>query len=168
LQQESSDIQNNSEQVSELATSSSEEIQSFEIAFTNFYETAQSSAQSANMIQNRLFVTQTKIDHIILKSSAYSAVLDEEAKEEFSDAQGCRLGQWINSKGAKRFSHTKSFQHIAAPHNKVHDKLRDNMHFVHQKATLEGNNPQTLVHNFEQMEEASKELFSRLDAMVSE
>ena len=60
LQQESSEIQTNSEDVSTLATSSSEEIQSFEETFTNFYETEQKSAKSANTIQKRLFVTLTR------------------------------------------------------------------------------------------------------------
>ncbi len=168
LQQESSEIQSNSEHVAELATSSSEEIQHFEETFTHFYETAQSSAQSANLIQNRLFVTLTKIDHIILKSSAYSSVLDEEVKGNFSDANSCRLGEWVSSAGAQRFSHTPSFKKIGLPHNKVHERLHENMKFVEAKTTLDGRNPEELVSNFEQMEIASKELFNILDSMVVE
>ncbi len=168
LQQESSEIQSNSEHVSELATTSSDEIQSFEEIFTHFYETAQSSAQSANLIKNRLFVTLTKIDHIILKSSAYSAVLEEEGRDDLSDAQACRLGRWMESEGAQRFSHTPSFRKIAIPHAKVHERLHENMKFAKEKTTLEGRNPEQLVENFKQMEAASKELFSVLDNMVME
>ena len=168
LQQESSDIQNNSEHVADLATTSSDEINSFEEAFTHFYETAQNSAKSANLIQNRLFVTLTKIDHIILKSSAYSAVLEEEKKEDIGDEKTCRLGQWTQSEGAQRFAHTASFKKIGVPHKKVHDSLEKNMTFVKDKSTLDGNNPKTLVQNFEEMEAASKELFLTLDMMVQE
>jgi len=168
LQQESSDIQGNSEHISELATSSSDEINSFEEAFTHFYETAQTSASSANLIQNRLFVTLTKIDHIILKSAAYSAVLDEKCQKELADAKECRLGQWAASDGAKRFAHTNAFKQMSVPHQKVHTKLDENMVFVKAKTTLEGHNPETLVRNFEEMENASKELFLTLDKMVTE
>ena len=168
LQQESSDIQNNSEYVSELATTSNDEINSFEEAFTHFYETAQDSAQSANDIQNRLFVTLTKIDHIILKSSAYSAVLEENAGNAFGDAESCRLGKWAKSEGAQRFAHTQSFKQISVPHVKVHEKLANNLVFVKAKTTLEAKNPEILVRNFEEMEKASKELFETLDMMVNE
>jgi len=168
LQQESSDIQSNSESVSELAISSSDEINSFEEAFTHFYETAQTSASSANLIQNRLFVTLTKIDHIILKSAAYSAVLDEKYQQELSDATECRLGKWAASDGAKRFAHTNSFKQLTVPHKKVHDKLAENMVFVKAKSTLDSHNPEALVRNFEEMENASKELFLTLDKMVKE
>jgi len=168
LQQESSEIQNNSEQVSELATSSSDEIQSFEEIFTNFYGMSQTSAESANLIQNRLFVTLTKIDHIILKSCAYSAVLDEASQQEFDNATECRFGKWLASEGAQRFSHTQAFRQLGAPHEQVHEKLGANMIFVKEKTTLDGKNPEVLVRNFEQMEESSGQLFSILDTMVIE
>ncbi|MDF1880735.1 CZB domain-containing protein [Sulfurimonas sp. MAG313] len=168
LQQESNDIQNNSDKVSELAIRSSEEIQSFEVAFGNFHEKAQSSAQSANIIQNRLFVTLSKIDHIIQKSFAYSSVLDEKMLTELESAEVCRLGAWMDSPGAKRFSHTQAFKQISMPHKKIHEKLFENMNFVKSKTTLEGKNPDILVRNFEEMENASKELFSTLDKMVVE
>ncbi len=168
LQQESSEIQTNSEHVSELAGSSSDEIQSFEEAFTHFYETAQSSAQSANIIQNRLFVTLAKIDHIILKSHAYSTILDERKGESFESADACRFGGWISSEDARRFQHTRSFSQLNAPHTKVHDKIHASMHFVEKGTTFDGNNPDVIVQNFEQMENASKELFDLLDTMVTE
>ena len=168
LQQESNDIQNNSEHVSELATSSNDEIQSFEEIFTRFYELSKTSASSANGIQNRLFVTLSKIDHIILKSSAYSAVLGEHKGERFEDPEACRLGQWLGSEEAQRFSHTNSFRQIGAPHKTVHEKLHTNMGFVDNDTIFDVNNPDIIVANFEQMEIASQELFSLLDAMVRE
>jgi hypothetical protein len=168
LQQESSEIQNNSEHVSELATSSNDEIQSFEEIFTRFYELSETSAQSANGIQNRLFVTLSKIDHIILKSSAYSAVLGEHKGGRFEDSEACRLGQWLNSDEAERFSHTNSFRQLGGPHKRVHEKLHANMDFVNNDTIFDANNPDILVTNFEQMEIASQELFDLLDTMVTE
>jgi len=168
LQQESSEIQNNSGHVSELAESSNSEIQSFEETFTRFNELSQTAAVSANDIQNRLFVTLAKIDHIILKSHAYHVILTEEQDETFESSQTCRLGKWMDSDGAKRFSNTNSFSKLKVPHDKVHAKLHENMHFTQNSNTLEGNNPEIIVNNFRQMEEASKELFALLDEMAVE
>ncbi len=168
LQQESSEIQSNSEHVSELAGRSSDEIQSFEETFKHFFETAQSSARSANIIQNRLFVTLAKIDHIILKSHAYATILDERKGETFESAEACRLGGWINSEDAQRFKHTKSFSQLNIPHKKVHEKIHASMHFVEDGTTFDGKNPVVIVQNFEEMEDASRELFDLLDRMVTE
>lgn len=168
LQQESSEIQTNSVHVTDLATSSSDEIQSFEETFTRFYEISQASASSANIIQNRLFVTLAKIDHIILKSHAYHVVLTEEKGQTFEDASACRLGAWLKSDGAERFKRTSSFHKINTPHANVHENLHKNMHFAEDGTTLNGKNPEVIVENFRQMEEASTELFALLDEMVAE
>ena len=168
LQQESNDIQNNSGQVSQLAESSSDEIQSFEETFTRFNELAQTSANAAHVIQNRLFVTLAKIDHIILKSHAYHVVLTEEKDANLGNSQICRLDEWMSSDKAQSFKHTHSFAKLKAPHERLHTKLHDNMHFVQEKKTLEANNPDVIIGNFKQMEEASQELFDLLDTMVAE
>ena len=168
LQQESSEIQGNSEHVAELAVNSSEEIQSFEEIFARFYETAQTSAKSANIIQNRLFVTLTKIDHIMLKSCAYASVLDEKKTREFEDSETCRLSLWMKSPSAERFSHTQAIRNIGSPHRIIHDKLLANMLFVEKKTSFEGKNPDIIIENFAQMETATQQLFDLLDAMAVE
>jgi methyl-accepting chemotaxis protein len=168
LQQESSEIQSNSEHVAELAVNSSDEIQSFEEIFARFYETAQTSAKSANIIQNRLFVTLTKIDHIMLKSCGYASVLDEKKTREFESHEECRLSQWMQTESAQRFSHTKAIRQIGTPHAVIHDKLLANMYFVEKGTSFDGKNPDTIVENFTQMEAATQELFNLLDAMAVE
>ena len=168
LQQESSEIQNNSEYVSELAETSNNEIQSFEEIFTNFYETAQASASSANMIQNRLFVTLVKVDHIILKSKAYSAILDEKKGESFDSEHTCRLGAWIDSDKMDRFRDNSSYKKLNTPHNKVHNTLKSTTQYLEAGTTFEGKNPETVIENFKQMEKASNDMFILLDSMIQE
>lgn len=168
LQQESSEIQSNSEHVAELAINSSDEIQSFEEIFARFYETAQTSAKSANTIQNRLFVTLTKIDHIMLKSCGYASVLDEKKTREFENANECRLSKWMQTESAQRFSHTKAIRKISSPHSIIHERLLMNIDFVEKGTCFEGKNPDIIIENFAQMEAATQELFSLLDAMAVE
>ncbi len=168
LQQESSEIQTNSEDVSALATSSNDEIETFEETFVNFYETAQASAKSAYTIQNRLFVTLTKIDHIMLKSCAYSSVLDEKKTREFESTEECRLSKWMQSDAAQRFKRTRSFGQLGAPHKIVHDMMLKNISFVEKGTTFDGKNSDAIVENFAKMETATQELFGVLDAMAAE
>lgn len=168
LQQESSEIQSNSEHVAELAVNSSDEIQSFEEIFARFYETAQTSAKSASTIQNRLFVTLTKIDHIMLKSCGYASVLDEKKTREFENTSECRLSKWMQTESAQRFSHTKAIRKISSPHSIIHERLLMNIDFVEKGTCFEGKNPDIIIENFAQMETAMQELFALLDAMAVE
>jgi hypothetical protein len=78
------------------------------------------------------------------------------------------MGKWYSTMGKERFSHTKSFQEMDRPHKEVHSRVLENMKFVHSDATLKHDNPQIIHDNFEIMEEASQELFQKLDNMLEE
>jgi len=168
LQQESADIQNNSEQISEIAESSAGVIAAFKSTFENFAGMARTSAKTAVAIQNRLYITLVKVDHIVLKSKGYSAVLEEKRGEQFVDHNSCRMGKWYAQEGKERFGQTRAYAAMAAPHKKVHDMLLENMKLVQAGVVLKKENPALVLANFNHLEDASMELFKVLDAMIEE
>jgi uncharacterized protein YukE len=168
LQQESSDIQNNSEQISSIADESSGVIEEFKDTFDSFAGIAKASADTAIAIQNKLYVTLVKVDHIVFKSNAYSAILEEKKGEKFADHTMCRLGKWYLEEGKERFGSTRSFPAVDAPHKTVHDMVFTNIEFVEAGSVLEKGNPEVIVANFSKMEDSSKELFGLLDNMIVE
>ncbi len=168
LQQESSDMQSNSEQITEIAESSSGVIQEFESTFENFSGVASDSAHVAVAIQNKLYTTLVKVDHIIYKSRAYSAVLEERKEEVFADHHNCRMGKWYDAAGKERFGATRAYQQMDKPHQTVHGSVLNNLEFVKNGAVLKGNNPENILQNFIAMEDASAQLFILLDGMVEE
>ncbi len=168
LLQESNDLQHNSEQISEIADSSNSVINEFESTFESFANTSEESAKLAIAIQNRLYVTLVKVDHIVFKSRAYGAVLEEDKSAEFADHNHCRMGVWYSSSGQERFGNTKSFPKIAKPHAEVHSVVDYNKEFIQNDAVLKGDNPIVIEKNFIAMENASSELFTLLDSMIEE
>ncbi len=168
LQQESADIQTNSEQISEIADASATVINEFETTFEGFAGTASESAEVAIAIQNKLYPTLVKVDHIVFKSRAYSTVLEGDSSAEFADHHHCRMGKWYDAAGKERFGFTKSYKAMDVPHKTVHDSVFSNLEFVREAATLKGDNPASIVKNFETMENASTKLFVLLDGMVDE
>lgn len=168
LQQESADIQTNSEQISEIAEASATVINEFETTFEGFAGTASESAKVAIAIQNKLYTTLVKVDHIVFKSRAYSTVLEGDGSAEFADHHHCRMGKWYDAEGKERFGFTKSYKAMDVPHKTVHDSVFTNLEFVRAGATLKGDNPISIVKNFETMEQASTRLFVLLDGMVDE
>ena len=168
LQQEANDMRSNSDEISDIAHSSSDVIQEFETTFTELNSLAKNSSVSAIRIQNRLFTTLVKVDHILFKSKAYSAVLDATENVSFVDHQNCRMGKWYLGIGKERFGHTRAFKDMQRPHKVVHDSVFKNYEIVNSGARLKYDNPRILTENFIAMEDASKALFVNLDAMLIE
>ncbi len=168
LQQETNEIRTNSDNISEIADTSNIVIHAFEDTFKELNSLANSASHSAIKVQNRLFTTLVKVDHIIFKSKAYSTVLEADASAVFADHKNCRMGKWYLGIGHDRFGNTKAFAQMDAPHAVVHNSVFKNIEFVKHGTTLKFDNPKHIVANFSAMEEASVELFTKLDAMIEE
>ena len=168
LQQDANDMRGNSDKISDIAHSSSTVINEFADTFAHLNSLAESSSVSAIKVQNRLFTTLVKVDHILFKSKAYSAILDANTSAQFADHKNCRMGKWYLGIGKERFGNTKSFKEMDAPHAVVHESVFKNLEFVKEGTTLKFDNPKILTQNFTSMENASKMLFTKLDGMLEE
>ncbi len=168
LKQETTEIQSISNNIQELADSSSQSVDNFALMLHEFKDSAISAANTTNFIKDRLFVVLVKIDHILYKSNAYSSVLAEEKVQEFGDHKSCRLGKWYLNEGKDSFSHTKAYKNADKPHAKVHELARKNIEFVSNGTAMDIENRKYIVSNFVGMEKASGELFILLDGMVKE
>jgi len=168
LQQDANDMRGNSDEISSIAHESNNVIQEFEGTFNELNSLASKSHSSAVKIQNRLFTTLVKVDHILFKSNAYSTILNESQTLEFSDHKDCRMGKWYIGIGKERFGNTKAFKDMLAPHATVHNSILDNLTYIKDGTTLKYENPKKITQNFSKMEKASQELFSQLDKMLEE
>lgn len=161
-------MRSNSDTITSIAEESEGVISSFEETFKELNEMALRSSKEAVAIQNRLYTSLVKVDHIIFKSNAYAAVLDLDKDATFEDHKHCRMGQWYLSEGAKRFGHTPSFQALDMPHERVHNAVFKNLEYVHSHSVTKHDNPKRILTNFEELEEASQELFTKLNTMLDE
>jgi methyl-accepting chemotaxis protein len=168
LQQEANDMRGNSDEISSIAQESSSVINEFEATFKDLNHLASDASTSAVNIQNRLFTTLVKVDHILFKSNAYSAVLNDRRESNFPDHHNCRMGKWYYGVGEERFGPTKAFKEMDRPHATVHDMTFKNMEFVHNGTVIKFDNPEKITQNFAVMEDASATLFEKLDQMLVE
>ena len=168
LQQDANDMRNNSDNISQIAQDSNSVIHEFENTFTALNSLAKESSIAAVKVQNRLFTTLVKVDHIIFKSKAYSTILESDKNALISDHKSCRMGKWYLGVGEKRFGHTKSFKELDAPHALVHNSVFKNFEYVKDDSTLKYDHPKHIVENFKVMEDASQELYTKLNNMLDE
>ena len=167
LQQETNGIHSNSERINVIANTSGDNVVHFENALREFNEDANKTAKISNHLENKLFTTLAKIDHIVFKTNAYSAILNEKQDTIFADHTACRLGKWYQNPNVKeRFGKTKAYALLEEPHKTVHSCVMQNIEEVkhgYTMATLP-----IFIDNFKIMESASSTLFTTLNTMLQE
>ncbi|MBA1432739.1 MAG: CZB domain-containing protein [Epsilonproteobacteria bacterium] len=170
LQQEATEIQANSEQVTEIAVSSQGDVNNFHETLTHFATTADAAAKEGKYIHDSLYTSLIKADHIIFKHKAYKAILDENEQlaAEFGDHHSCRMGKWYDSEGKEFFGKTTAFKSLAAPHAKVHNNVLEALKCTRMKNCIAKDNRGFVVNNMKEAEMASFELFELFKKMVRE
>lgn len=168
LQQETQDIQSNSEEMSHIAQSATHTVDEFAHTLEGFQLNAKESAEYASFIRSSLFMVLVKIDHIIFKSNAYTTVIGENKDTPFTDHKNCRLGKWYLGAGKEHYGHTNGYKEIDVPHAKVHDSVLRNAEFVKQGTAMDYVNENAIINNFREMEAESEKLFGVLDGIIGE
>jgi methyl-accepting chemotaxis protein len=168
LQQETNDMRNNSDSISEIAAASNEVIHEFEDTFAQLNSLAENTSIIAEGTHNRLFTTLVKVDHIVFKNNAYHIVLESDDSKDVADHNNCRMGKWYNSVAKDVFGKTKAYTEMDEPHKVVHKCAAENLQYVKNHITLKGNNPDIIYKNFSTLEDASQVLFVKLDEMLEQ
>jgi methyl-accepting chemotaxis protein len=168
LQQETTEIHSNSEDMNEIAQDSSESISSFRQTLYMFNEDAKKAAIQTTAIENTTFITLAKIDHIIFKSNAYKSIANGKTETQFSDHHNCRLGKWYDTgAGKERFSHLASYGKMLPPHETVHNIVLSNMKYIEgEDKTI--HHQDAILSSFEEMEKQSQLLFTLMDNLNKE
>lgn len=171
LQQEANDIQGNSDTISDIAQKSRSDVHEFEDILENFANTAHNSAKSAKYINDSLFTTLVKVDHIIFKHNTYSSIIHENFSNQIAttDHQNCRMGKWYyEGEGKQLFSNTQAYKAMEAPHSAVHKLVAQTLECVSRKDCRTVKSKDSIIQNMQLMEQNSSELFTLLEKMVQE
>jgi len=168
LVSESKDIQKNTDTMSEIAQTSNKTIHEFEKTLEEFVQDTNKTANIAKHIKESSFISLQKINHIMYKTRAYQAVLNETIASEVStDENNCSFGKWYVNDGQDLYGNLESYENIAKPHKIVHQKAISSMNLANEGIVSENVRDEILA-NFEEMEEASHLLFDLLNRLLDE
>lgn len=168
LEQDTNDIEKQSETMATLSNESSTKVELFIQTLDKFNSNSTQTANSAEYLNNVLIASLSKIDHIILKSRTYSSILKNELQEGISDIDSCQFTAWYTNQAKDFFADYKTYPLLDAPHKKVHEMVIKNLAFVHNRTAFDHKNIKPIVENAQTMEEASIKLFSLLDSLIEE
>ncbi|MBA1438666.1 MAG: CZB domain-containing protein [Epsilonproteobacteria bacterium] len=170
LKQEANEIQTNSEEVTQIAMSSQENIETFHETLSRFAANANTSAHQAQYIHDYFFTTLIKVDHIIYKHKVYATLLDEanaDAIETFANHTQCRLGKWYYNEGKEIFKDVPSYKLMEEPHRAVHTNALTALECTKTKTCLTTNR-KAIVKAMAAMESESFKLFDLFKKIVVE
>ena len=170
LQQQATNIQSNAERMRSISDKSSEAMQEL----TNNMGLLNKELSFVEKVSNRssfsMFMDRFKINHILFKSNAYSAVVNGTTTDELNkNYKECNFGKWYYEEGMKKYSNVKTFLALENPHKNLHEKINHNLECVKSGGcAINSGKKDIIIKSFIQAEEESNKLFSLMDDFVEE
>ncbi len=170
LQQQSSEIQTNSEKMNTLSVNAQNTINNFDTTLQVLDNEITEATTEANYSYFKLLTTLMKIDHIYFKNRAYSSVANGKVNpNDFADETRCNFGKWLKDEGQKLFGKSQYFPKIVEHHRELHKLVASNLNCVHDGACLANKgNHDKIIKIFEEAEKHSEALFHYIDETVKE
>ena len=166
LQQESSDIQANSEKIVNIANSSRESVSNLEIVMNEFSEVSNVNAENAELANDKLEMDLAKMSHVIYKSNLKEAVVEEKSIPKTDNTQ-CEFGRWLYSEYTQnKFSCSAKFKQLTELHKQIHTNTNKTLECVDTKTCLA--NPEKLKSEIENIENISKQMNSLMEETFNE
>jgi methyl-accepting chemotaxis protein len=120
LQQESSELQSNSEKITNIANSSRESVDELQKSINGFSELSDKNSNSAFLSNQKLTMDLAKIAHLLYKSDLKEAIVEENNVEKISYTE-CEFGKWLYSDNTREiFSCYNEFKELLKLHETIH------------------------------------------------
>ncbi len=169
LQQQTNEIQTNSDNINSIAGHTTEVINGFEITINHFNQNLDNVSVVATKSSAQLFIALAKIDHIFYKSKIYTAVVNGTITDDlFIDSHQCDFGHWYELDGKEIFGDTRAYKEIDVPHHQIHELVQVNLECAKEGKCHLIDKKLEAIKRFEKVEEASNKLFALLDSMIEE
>ncbi len=156
-----------SQQMTEIAQDSSESIYKFKDIIMQINKDSIRTLAYSNIINDTVFLVIQKLNHIMFKNKAYSAIFHGKLTEELPDYKSCDFGKWYYSKGINVCGNIPTFKEIEKPHKDIHQYVLDAIQFVRDGDRVYQHKDR-IIEDFKQAESASELLFKLLNILAEE
>ncbi len=170
LQQQSSSISENSSNMSTIASNANNTMDEFSQTMSNLTVDMKETSEYSNKSSFALFLSTYKIQHILLKSNAYSSVVNGTVTTELkTTSNSCGFGQWYYGAGTRLFGTNATFKKIETHHIAFHSLINENIDCALTGGCMsQGGSKEDIMRRFQEAEEHSNQLFALIDNLVDE
>ena len=164
LQQETSEIQSNSEKITNMAVTSKDDVIEVKNQVMQFRDNSLENKKNVNLARLRMFINLVEIAHLLYKLNAFEAVIEEKEIERV-DEKSCEFGKWLaNSDTIKNFGCLPEYKKIKDDiHKNIHIIINDILNCTINKNCIKNKN--VILQKFEKAEKYSQTLSKLLDEL---
>ncbi len=167
LKQNSNAMLENNEKTEHITAQSTEKLHEFTTTLNELIEGSRITKKKNEEIADELFISLSKIDHMIFKAKSNLSIFKEDGSIKVADASECRFGQWYMSKeGKESFGKYPSYKAIETPHKNVHDLIKKVLQIISSGDIL--GKSDEIIETAKEIERNSQELFSVLNQLIRE
>lgn len=165
LQQQTNDLNDNSNKITQIAQVANVSVSKFRDAVNVFSQGATQSAKISKYVENKTIGIIGKINRVTYLQTAYRNVINERGDDENMQKQTQNLNAWYES-AASYFANSKSFEKASVPAKQISDLVKANLD--DSKNGYNMNDIQKFVDRFAKVKQASGEIFKIVDATIEE
>ena len=165
LQQQTNDLNDNSNKITQIAQVANVSVSKFRDAVNVFSQGATQSAKISKYVENKTIGIIGKINRVTYLQTAYRNVINERGDDENMQKQTQNLNAWYES-AASYFANSKSFEKASVPAKQISDLVKANLD--DSKNGYNMNDIQKIVDRFAKVKQASGEIFKIVDATIEE
>ena len=165
LQQQTNDLNDNSNKITQIAQVANVSVSKFKDAVNVFSQGAMQSAKISKYVENKAIGIIGKINRVTYLQTAYGNVINERGDDENMQKQAQNLNAWYEN-AAVYFANSKSFEKASVPAKQISDLVKANLE--ESKCGYHMNDIQKFVDRFTKVKQASKEIFKIIDTTIEE
>ena len=165
LQQQTNDLNENSNKITQIAQVANVSVAKFKDAVNVFSQGATQSAKISKYVENKTIGIIGKINRVTYLQTAYSNVINERGYDENMERQAQNLSAWYES-AAPYFANSKSFEKASVPAAQISDLVTANLE--ESKNGYDIKDIQKFVDRFTKVKQASGEIFKIIDLAIEE
>jgi len=162
LQQETSEIQANSEQITNTAVTSKDDVVSVKEMIEGFRDKSLENKRNVDLALTRMFMDLAKLAHLIYKLNTTEAVVEEKEISRVKDNE-CEFGKWLRSEDTvKRIGCFPEYKEIKDKYHKnIHEITNNILECTIDKSCLKRKDE--IIQKAKLVEENSQKLSQKIE-----
>jgi hypothetical protein len=163
LQQESSEIQSNSEKITNIANTSREDVNNLEVVIEEFSETSNQNSILSGLANDKLQLDLAKMAHIVYKSNIKEAIVEQKPIKKIEHTE-CEFGLWLHSNDTKdTYGCYDEYKQLVELHKQIHTLSNEALSCIDTNSCL--NNADKTTKEIDEIEQISAQMNKIMDTL---
>jgi len=159
IEQEMSDIIDDSNVITELSSASNENVMSFAEIFEKIKEESGRLSIGSKTMEKQIFMALAKIEHIIFKYDTYGFIIQGNVNKQIPSENECRLGVWIDG------SRSSVAAGLKENHKLLHTSIKNALECI--KDPNYYNKAESIYEYYVDMETYCDKMFAAMDGSLA-